>query len=247
MFTKENTSNLHLLKPALVHPTIIDTIEISSSDVYEELHHLDVSKACGPDLLTPFLLKLTAEYISVPLSQLFNKSIISATLPSDWISANIVPIHKRKDKHLPENYCPISLTSIVVKVLERIIHRQLVSALESHQLLNSSQYGFRAKHSTVTLLSEAIDDWSSSLECRGTVHCLLLDFAKAFDSVPHERLLLKLNLLGIDGNLLSWMRYFLTRRRQRVVINGVYSNWETYLRCASGLSIGSTLVPIVCE
>ena len=69
MFTKKNTFNLHLLKPALVHTTIIDTIEISSSDIYEELHHLDVSKACGPDLLTPFLLKLTAEYISVPLSQ----------------------------------------------------------------------------------------------------------------------------------------------------------------------------------
>ena len=157
---KRNTSNLHVLKPALVHPTIIDTIEVSSSDVYEELHHLDVSKACGPDLLTPFLLKLTAEYISVPLSQLFNKSILSATLPSDWISANIVPIHKRKfkDKHLPENYHPISLTSIVMKVLERIIHRQLVSALESHQLLSSSQYGFRARLSTVTLLSEAIDD-----------------------------------------------------------------------------------------
>jgi len=95
-----------------------------------------------------------------------------------------------------------------MKVFERIIHRHLVSTLECHHLLSPSQSGFRNKRSTVTLLTEAVDDWSLCLEQRSTVHCLLLDFAKAFDSVPHERLLLKLHSLGINGKLLSWLRSF---------------------------------------
>jgi len=99
-------------------------------------------------------------------------------------------------------------------VFERILHRHLVSALEHHYLLNPSQFGFRNKRSTVTLLAEAADDWSQNLEQRGTMHCLLLDFAKAFDSVPHERLLLKISSLGIRGEVLSWLRFFLTQRKQ---------------------------------
>ena len=82
-----------------------------------------------------------------------------------------------------------------MKVFECIIHRHLASALEHHHLLSPSQSGFRNKRSTVTLLTEAVDDWSLGLEQQSTIHCMLLDFSKAFDSVPHERLLLKLSSL----------------------------------------------------
>jgi len=71
-----------------------------------------------------------------------------------------------------------------------------------------------------------MDDWSLCLEHRGTMHCLFLDFTKVFDSVPHERLLLKLNALGINGNLLNWITSFLTSRHQRVVINGKFSSYH---------------------
>ena len=85
--------------------------------------------------------------------------------------------------------------------MERIIHRQLVHALDSHNLLNDCQFGFRRNRSTVSLLLQAVHDWAGSLDRRNSTHCLFLDLAKAFDSVSHSRLLLKLEALGITGNI----------------------------------------------
>ena len=134
-------------------------------------------KACGPDNIPAQLIKVTADFICTPLSRIFQLSINSGSLPRDWITANIVPVHKKGDKHLSSNYRPISLTSIIVKVMERIIHRQLITALESKNLISEAQHGFRNKHSTVSLLLSSVNDWASILERRNSVHCLLLDLA----------------------------------------------------------------------
>jgi len=97
------------------------------------------------------------------LAQLFQLSLSSGKLPSEWVDANVVPVHKKGDKHIASNYHPISLTSIIVKVMERIIHRQLVAALEQQNLLDSCQFGFRHKRSTVSLLLEAVHDLLSTI------------------------------------------------------------------------------------
>ena len=86
------------------------------------MQNLNCNKACGPDLLSARLLKMSDEFIAPSLAQIFQLSLSSGKLPLDWVSANIVPIHKKGDKHLTTNYRPISLTSIVVKIMERIIH-----------------------------------------------------------------------------------------------------------------------------
>ena len=142
--------------------------------------NLHCDKACGPGLLPSRLLKLGAEFIAPSLAQLFQQSLSSGKLPLDWISANVVPVHKKGDERLPSNYHLISLTSIVVKIMER-----LIATLEYHNILDDCQFGFRHKCSTVSLLLEAVNDWAVSLENRNSTHCVFLDLAKAFDSVSH--------------------------------------------------------------
>ena len=175
------------------------------------------------------MLKEGAEFIALPLAKLFNKSLSDGVLPRDWVSANITHVFKKGDKQQVSNYRPISLTCILCKVLEKIVHCKLYTLLESNKVLNDSQFGFRIKRSTTALLMTAIHDWAEMLNNRLSTHCVFIDFAKAFDSVPHKRLLLKLQAYAVGGSLLQWFRSFLTTRKQRVVINGHFQIGQMFL------------------
>ena len=106
--------------------------------------------------------------------------------------ANVVPLHKSGERILAPNYGPISLTSVIVKTLEQLVHKHIMKFLSDHQLLSDSQHGFREQRSCVTQLLQLLHHWFRTLDKRQSVDVIFLDFAKAFDKVSQPHLLHKL-------------------------------------------------------
>ena len=149
---------------------------------------------------------------------IFQHSMDEGDIPTDWKCANVTPIFKKGDRSQSGNYRPVSLTSVVCKMMESIIKDTMVEFLDRHSLIKDSQHGFRKSRSCLTNLLEFLEDVTSSVDDGNAVDVVFLDFQKAFDKVPHKRLLLKLEDLGVRGSLLySWIRGWLSERRQRVV------------------------------
>ncbi len=135
----------------------------------------------------------------------------------------------------------MSLTSNICKIMERIIKDDIVNFLEKNQLIFNSQHGFRNKRSCLTNLLEFVEHVAEELDKGEPVDAIYLDFQKAFDKVPHNRLLAKLRAIGIRGRLLNWIKQWLTGKN-RVVFNGEASKWKDLL---SGVPRGSILTPSV--
>ena len=151
-----------------------------------------------------------------------------------WKNANITPVHKKGNRNLRENYRQISLTCILCKIAEKVVRNRLVDFWSDLNLFNPDQFAYLSGKSTLLQLLASYDDWAKARNCSKPTDVILLDLSKAFDCVPHERLLLKLNRHGIDGPLLQWFKHFLTNRMQRVVIRGKCSDWTSVNgRCTS--------------
>jgi len=140
------------------------------------------------------------------------------------------------------NYRPVSLTSILCKVMEGLIREVMMQYLVSNNLLAPQQHGFVPKKACVTNLLETMYSVTSELASGRPVDLVYLDFSKAFDTVPHKRLLLKLAAYGIDDQLCSWVKDFLTDRKQRVVMGEFESEW---MNVTSGVPQGSVLGPLL--
>ena len=215
VFTREDIQTMPVL-PNSPYPDIMN-ITVNIQGVAKLLSDLNPNKACGPDNISPRLLKEIANEIAPSLALLFQASLQQNTIPASWKKALVTPIFKKGERYKPANYRPISLTSICSKILEHIVHHHIISYLETQGILSNAQHGFRKKRSCDTQLILTVQDLSKSLDCGDQVDAVLLDFSKAFDKVPHQRLRQKLHYYGVRGQTLDWVTSFLSNRSQSCV------------------------------
>ena len=191
------------------------------------------------------MIKELKETLLVPLKTLFEKSLNSGRIPEEWRDATVVPLYKKGKRSEPGNYRPVSLTVITGKLLERIVKETMMGFIETNDLFNESQHGFRSGRSPQTNLIEYLNATTKWMDEGRSFDVLYLDFSKAFDVVSHNKLVTKLKNIGIEGNLLRWLDDWLRRRRQRVRVEGVYSDWEEVVSSVvQGSVLGGTLFNI---
>ncbi len=222
----------------------ISNIVVQKQKINNLLEKLDVRKAMGPDGVSAWTLRECREQLVEPIWYVINSSLKEGRVPKQWKRANIVPIYKGGKKTEPQNYRPVSLTSVVGKICEIVIKEKWVEYLEKNAIINDCQFGFRQERSCVTNLLSFYTRVIDEVQGRdGWVDTVFLDIKKAFDTVPHKRLLWKMEHIGgIRGNILKWMRDYLEEREMRTVIRDTSSNWS---KVTSGVPQGSVLAPIM--
>lgn len=237
--TKGSTINLN---DFFSHDGAFSDLEISHEDIINMIKETKRNTAPGADCLPSILLHQCATSLVNPLYKILNKSLKNGDIPQMWKEALITPIHKGGDKQDPSEYRPISLTILIVKILERIIRSYLIQYLEVNDAFPDSQHGFRTGRSTVSQLIEQYDAILDALGSQSNIDIIMLDYSKAFDKINQTILLVKLKNLGITGNIGRWIGNFILERTQYVSINGHMSDPSKVI---SGVPQGTILAPLL--
>jgi hypothetical protein len=217
-----------------------DTPTTSISEVIDLITALDSKKSSGSDEIPVTVIKESAHELAVPLVIIFNKILRTGIFPEKWKITNITPIYKSGNKHNIKNYRPISLLPLFSKLMEKILYTLLFN--EAKHIIPTNQLGFMPQKSTNTILIEYHNYLVTSIQNKGQVDAVYMDFAKVFDKVPHDLLIQKLGTYEISPYLVQLIENYLYERKQRIVMQGCKSGPTCV---TSGVPQGSLLGPLL--
>ena len=222
--------------------TCLTDITLAQPFVSECINMLSAGAAPGPDGIPAKMIKAANTTFASMLNNIMQSSLDSGNIPGILKLAFVTPIHKGDSRSDPANFRPVSLSSHLIKTLERVVRKELVCYLENNQLMDINQHGSRAGKSTLSQLLEHQDEVLTALENGENFDSVYLDFSKAFDKCDHGILLHKIKRLKIKGKLGRWIQNFLTERQQVILVNKVKSKFS---KLVSGIPQGSVLGPIL--
>ena len=242
VYTIEDTSTLPSLPGETRVVNELRTINIAEETVYEMLGSLKEDSSPGPDHIPPVFLKRCKESLSPFLAKVFNGLLSRGEVPEQWTKAYVKPIFKKGSRYDPANYRPISLTSHLCKIMERLLVPVMTAFLLDNKVIPPNQHGFLPQRSTTTNLIKCLDDWTRAADAGQPTDILYLDQEKAFDKVPFRRLIYKLEHFGIRGNLQKFIEGLLTNRTFQVKANNSLSK---PFSVQSGVPQGSVIGPLL--
>lgn len=219
-------------------------VHFTEENILEHIRGLNINKAHGCDDITSRMLKMCDKSVTKPLFIIYKNCIMQGYFPKAWKMANVTPIHKKNNKNVITNYRPVSLLPICGKILEKLIFDNLYKHIYANNLISDRQSGYKQGDSTIKQLLSITNDIYKAFDETPTkeVRAVFLDISRAFDRVWHEGLIYKLKQNGLEGDFINIISSFLQNRKQRVVMDGKFSNWA---EIEAGVPQGSILGPIL--
>ena len=215
---------------------------IVEMDITKIIDKFNQNKSAGNDNVGNFIIKRVSKEIVKPLTRIFNLSISTGIVPEKLKIAKVIPIYKKKDAEVFSNYRPVSLLPCFSKILERLVFDKCMNFMNTNDILNDKQFGFRSGHSTSMAIIELVDKINIAVENNKSTIGIFLDLSKAFDTIDHNILLYKLEYYGFRGIVLEWFKNYLSNRKQYVSYNSSDSQLKDIV---CGVPQGSILGPLL--